>query len=147
MSHTYKQWKQAHQESDTHGVLGSRLSQAFSWESAKTAITRFARSRGINLRYIGVDLDVLKYSRDSVAHTGKLAERDRHGARDPLDLLIRTQNAAQLLLLSEVGYQGNVYVKALQKREIKELRSMRKTLIRRFLDGNGGEALPIDPSF
>jgi hypothetical protein len=124
--HTYKQWKKAHQESDAHGVLGSSLSQAFSWESAKTAITCFALSRGIDLSYLGVDLDVLKDSRDSVAHTGKLAERARHGARELLDLLIRTQNAAQLLLLSEVGYQGNVYVKALQKCEIKQLRSMHK---------------------
>ena len=114
---TYRKWRKNHQKEDPDGLMGGRLMFAFQWQRVKKSIIELAFSRGLDLANLGIDLDRLKEARDSVAHTGKLPanlpQKDKL-----LDLLVRSQNALQLFLLTELGYQGRCYVRNLNNRSV-----------------------------
>jgi hypothetical protein len=121
----YKKWRKSHQADDPDGFVGGRLMFAFNWQRVKNSIVELAASRGLDLFRLGVDLDHLKKARDSVAHTGKLpADLAKKNDR-MLDFLIRSQNALQLLLLSELRYQGNCYVRNLASRSLSTFEKIR----------------------
>jgi hypothetical protein len=118
ISRAYRRWRKNNKQADPDGRWGSRLLFAFKWPQARDSILQLAADRGLDLRGLGVDLDRLKAGRDSVAHTGRLPEKLRSENRETLDLLFRTQNALQLLLVAELGYEGRVYRRSLDEREV-----------------------------
>jgi hypothetical protein len=120
-----RKWRKTHRADDPDGFIGGRLMFTFNWQRVKNAIVEFAASRGLDLARFAVDLDRLKEARDSVAHTGKLPV-DLAKKRDKmLDLLIRSQNALQLLILSELQYQGKCYAKNMAARSLSTLEEIR----------------------
>jgi len=118
---TCKEWRKDHKGIDPDGQWADRIQFAFRWPKVKDAISRYTSSLGVNLASLGVDLERLKCARDSVAHTGKLPEGFVSDKQETLDLLIRAQNAMQLVLLSELGYQGKVSSRSLRERVIRDL--------------------------
>lgn len=103
-----KKWDEDYPNSDPHGFWGSRISSIFDWPKLKEAIERLAASSGLDLERGGLDLNLLKEARDSVAHSGKLSEHLAGPNRKALDLLTTGQYCLQLLLLRMLGYQGPV---------------------------------------
>jgi hypothetical protein len=103
-----RQWIVDHRDSDHDGFWGSRISSMFEWPKLKDGIERLAASFGLDLGRMGVNLNMLKQERDSVAHSGKLSEH-LAGSSKTIDLLITGQYCLQLLLLRMLGYQGRVY--------------------------------------
>ena len=57
---------------------------------------------------IGIDLEVPKKARDTVAHTGKMADQMTANRTDTYQLRAAAQFGLQLLLLAEFGYSGLV---------------------------------------
>ncbi len=103
-----KQWDEDYPNSDPHGFWGSRISSIFGWPKLRDAIERLAASFGLDLGGVGLDLKLLKEARDSVAHSGKLAQHLTGPNRKALDLLAKGQYCLQLLLLRMLGYKGLV---------------------------------------
>ena len=121
---TYQRWRKNHQTEDPDGLISRRLMSAFKWQRVRNSIIELALSRGLDLARLGIDLDRLKEARDSIAHTGKLpADLPRNDKL--LDLLVRSQNALQLLLLTELGYQGRCYVSNLDNLSVTTLENIR----------------------
>lgn len=121
---TYERCRKNHQKEDPDGLIRGRLMFAFQWQRVKNSIIELAFSRGLDLARLGIDLDRLKEARDSMAHTGKLpADLPRNDKL--LDLLVRSQNALQLLLLTELGYQGRCYVRNLDNLSVTTLENIR----------------------
>jgi hypothetical protein len=118
---SYKSWRKTHSHVDSKGDWGNRLLFAFGWEKAKDAILNLAASRGLNLSTLGIDLDILKEARDSVAHTGKMPEHLRATRRETVDLLLCTQKSLQLILLKELDFHGKVYVQGLEHPEVRSI--------------------------
>lgn len=101
---SYRDWKKEHPDIDPNGNWGSRITFPFNWPVAKRQIESLAESGRINLSNLGLNLEALKVTRDSVAHTGKMAS-DQKG---DYELLAAAQSGLQLLLLAELGYSGLV---------------------------------------
>ncbi len=101
---SYRVWKKEHPDIDPNGNWGSRITFPFNWPVAKRQIESLAESGRINLSNLGLDLEALKVTRDSVAHTGKMAS-DQKG---DYKLLAAAQFGLQLLLLAKLGYSGLV---------------------------------------
>jgi hypothetical protein len=104
-----KQWSKEHPNSDPNGFWGSRISSIFDWPKLKDAIERLAASFDLDFELVGLDLNLLKNARDSVAHSGKLSEDITGPDRQVLNLLTTAQYCLQLLLLRMLTYQGLVY--------------------------------------
>lgn len=104
-----KEWKTACPNSDIDGFWGSRISALFEWPKLRTAIERHAASFDLDLKLVGLDLDLLKKARDSVAHSGALPENLTGEDKQALALLTKGQYYLQLLLLRILAYQGRVY--------------------------------------
>jgi hypothetical protein len=104
-----KQWSKDHPGSDPNGFWGSRISSIFDWPKLKDAIERLAASFDLDFKLVGLDLNLLKNARNSVAHSGKLSEDLTGPDRQAVDLLIIAQHCLQLLLLRILTYQGLVY--------------------------------------
>lgn len=104
-----KQWNDDYPNSDPQGFWGSRISSIFEWQKLRNAIERLASSFGLDLELLELDLDLLKKTRDSVAHSGKLPDQFAEPDRKVfLDLLTKGQYCLQLLLLRILSYQGMV---------------------------------------
>jgi|GEM_PF-1212354 len=106
---TRKQWNQDHSNCDVTGFWGGRISLIFDWPKLKDAIIHFAISFGLDLKRIGLDLDLLNDTRNNVAHSGKLSENLTDSNRQALGLLTTGQYCLQLLILRMLAYQGQVY--------------------------------------
>lgn len=105
---SYREWKSEHPEADSEGYWGSRITFPFEWPKAKRQIESLVDRRRIDLSEIGLDLEVLKKERDSVAHTGKMRNQETLNRTDTYQLLASAQFGLQLLLLAELGYSGLV---------------------------------------
>lgn len=104
-----RQWIKEHPKSDPHGFWGSRIASIFDWPKLLDAIERLAASFGLDFEGVGLDLNLLKKARDSVAHSGKLSEHLTGPDRQAINLLTTAQYCLQLLLLCMLTYQGRVY--------------------------------------
>lgn len=67
-----------------------------------------AESGRVDLAKIGLDLDLLKEARDTVAHTGKMPDEMRSGRHGTYKLLAAAQFGLQLLLVAKLGYSDLV---------------------------------------
>jgi hypothetical protein len=105
---TRKQWNQDHSNSDVHGFWGSRISTIFEWPKLKDAILQLSISYGLDLKRLGLDLDLLIEERNSVAHSGKLIEHQTNANRQAFRILTTGQYCLQLLILRMLRYQGHV---------------------------------------
>jgi hypothetical protein len=105
---SYREWKRDHPGADPNGYWGGRVTFPFIWPVAKRRIESLADSRRIDLSKIGIDLEVLKKARDTVAHTGKMTDQMTSNRNDTYQLLAAAQFGLQLLLLAEFGYSGLV---------------------------------------
>lgn len=103
---SYREWKKEHPEADPKGYWGTRIVSPFQWPVAKHQIESLAESVRVNLAKVGLDLELLKGARDSVAHTGKMTDRMR--TNRPYPLLAAAQFGLQLLLLAKLGYSDLV---------------------------------------
>ena len=103
---SYREWKKEHPEADPKGYWGTRIVSPFQWPVAKHQIESLAESVRVNLTKVGLDLELLKEARDSVAHTGKMTNRMRTDR--PYPLLVSAQFGLQLLLLAKLGYSDLV---------------------------------------
>jgi len=103
---SYREWKKEHPEADPKGHWGTRVVSPFQWPIAKRQIESLTESGNINLARVGIDFDLLKEARDSVAHTGKMTDRMRTDR--PYPLLSAAQFGLQLLLLAKLGYSDLV---------------------------------------
>ncbi len=103
---SYREWKKEHPEADPKGYWGTRLVSPFQWPVTKRQIESLAESVKINLAKAGIDFNLLKEARDSVAHTGKMTDRMR--TDKPYPLLSAAQFGLQLLLLAKLGYSDLV---------------------------------------
>lgn len=90
--------------SESEACLRSRLKRPKLTE----AIEQFAASFNLDLKRVGLDLDLLKEARNNVAHSGKLPENFTSSNRQTLKLLTSSQYCLQLLILRIVAYQGRV---------------------------------------
>jgi hypothetical protein len=105
---TRKQWNHDHSKCDPKGDWGNRISLIFKWPKLKSAIIQLATSFGLDLERIGLDLKMLNNTRDSVAHSGKLADHPAGSNNQTSDLLKKGQYCLQLLILRILAYQGSV---------------------------------------
>ena len=105
---TGKQWNQDHSNYDVHGFWGSRISLIFEWPKLKDAILQLVTSFGLDLRRLGLDLDLLIKERNNVAHSGKLIEHPTSANRQAFSILTTGQYCLQLLILRMLRYQGPV---------------------------------------
>lgn len=105
-----KDWRKKHIKLDQNGFLTSRVLAAFTWPKLRDQIEQLAELFGLDLKELGLDIDMLKKARDEVAHIGKLAEKLPTGNKDTHDLLVLSQRCLQLLLLRILGYEGRVYI-------------------------------------
>ncbi len=105
---TYQEWKKEHPEADPKGYWGDRITFPFRWPQTRRQIESLAASRGVDLSKIGLDLELLKRGRDSVAHTGKMAHEMASDRDDTYQLLATSQFGLQLVLLVELGYSDLV---------------------------------------
>lgn len=105
---SYREWKRDHLGADPNGYWGGRVTFPFIWPVAKRRIESLADSRRIDLSRIGIDLEVLKKARDTVAHTGKITDQMTSNRNDTYQLLAAAQFGLQLLLLAEFGYSSLV---------------------------------------
>ncbi|MEN6620357.1 MAG: hypothetical protein ABFD50_02245 [Smithella sp.] len=101
---SYRVWKKEHPDIDPNGKWGDRITFPFKWPVAKRQIESLAESGRIHLSKIGLDLEAFKITRDSVAHTGKMASNQKGDYK----LLAAAQFGLQLLLLAKLGYSGLV---------------------------------------
>jgi len=102
----YGDWRDSGGD-DPDGFWGSRISALFNWPRLRQQLEDLLSSRGIDLHVIGLDVGVLKKTRDGVGHSGILPEE--LGENAALRQLHAGQLALQLLLLAELGYTGKVY--------------------------------------
>jgi len=105
---SYREWKKEHPKADPKGCWGGRVTFPFKWPIAKRQMESLAGSGKIALSKIGLDLEVLKKARDSVAHTGKMINQMTLNRNDTLQLLAAAQFGLQLVLIAELGYSGLV---------------------------------------
>jgi hypothetical protein len=106
---TNKTWNKGCPNSDNYGYWGSRIASIFDWPKLRDAVGGLAARFGFNLRQVGLNIDLLKKARDSVAHSGTLPRDPGRSNRQSLDLLTSGQYCLQLLLLRILAYQGKVY--------------------------------------
>lgn len=104
-----KEWKTDYPNFDIDGFWGSRISSLFDWPKLRDAIERHAVFFDLDLKLVGLDLDLLKKARDSVAHSGALPGYSTGHKIRASDLLTTAQYCLQLLLLRMLAYQGRVY--------------------------------------
>jgi len=104
-----KKWHKDQQKVDVDGYWGKRITSVFDWPRLRDAIEKLANRFGLNLKQVGLDLDLLKDARNSVAHSGRLPISLNRSNRESLDLLTSGQYCLQLLLLRILTYQGKVY--------------------------------------
>jgi len=105
---SYREWKKETPEADPNGCWGGRVAFPFQWPLAKRQMESLAASRNIAFPKIGLDLEVLKKARDSVAHTGKLIKQMTSTKNNNSQLLSSAQFGLQLVLIAELGYTGLV---------------------------------------
>jgi len=105
---SYREWKKEAPEADPNGFWGGRVAFPFQWPLAKRQMESLAASRNIAFSKIGLDLEVLKEARDSVAHTGKLIKQMTSTKNNNSQLLSSAQFGLQLVLIVELGYTGLV---------------------------------------
>ena len=74
----------------------------------KRQIESLAESGRVDLAKAGLDLELLKEARDSVAHTGKIPDEMRTNRHGTYQLLAAAQFGLQLLLLAKLGYSDRV---------------------------------------
>ncbi len=103
-----KQWKKDYPESDPNGFWGTRISSIFDWPKLLDGIKQLSDSYGLDLERMGLDINLLKKARDSVAHSGRIPDHLSGAKRETLDLLTQGQYCLQLLLLRMLGYKGLV---------------------------------------
>ncbi len=116
----WKRWR-SDSERDPSGFWAGRISKLFEWPRLRLQLEELFRSRHLSLASIGLELDVLKKARDSVAHSGILPGPIGKNPCRALDILQSAQFGLQLLLLSELGYKGTVFGPTDKWRERKEL--------------------------
>lgn len=121
---TYQRWRENHQTEDPDGRISGRLMSSFKWHRVKNSIIELALSRGLDLAGLGIDLDRLKEAGDNIAYSGKLPA-DLPVKDSLLGLLVRSQNALQLLLLAELSYRGRCYVRDLDNLSVTTLENIR----------------------
>lgn len=105
---SYRQWKKKHTGADPNGYWGKRVTIPFEWPVTKRQIEALAESGRVDLAKIGLDLDLLKEARDTVAHTGKMPDEMRSGRHGTYKLLAAAQFGLQLLLVAKLGYSDLV---------------------------------------
>jgi len=105
---SYREWKKDNPGADSKGLWGGRVTFPFKWPIAKRQMESLADSRRVALSKIGLDLEVLKKARDSVAHTGKMINQMHLNRNDTYELLAAAQFGLQLVLIAELGYSGLV---------------------------------------
>jgi hypothetical protein len=103
-----KQWKNDYPESDPNGFWGTRISSIFDWPKLLDGIKQLSGSYGLDLERMGLDINLLKEARDSVAHSGRIPEQLSGSEGRASSLLSQGQYCLQLLLLRILGYRGPV---------------------------------------
>lgn len=103
-----EKWHQDHQRVDVNGYWGTRITSVFDWPRLKDTIEKLANRFGLNLKQVGLDLDLLKKARDSVVHSGRLPLHTDGSNKESFNLLTSGQYCLQLLLLRILAYQGKV---------------------------------------
>jgi hypothetical protein len=103
---SYRAWKKEYPKADPKGYWGTRIVFPFQWPVAKRQMESLAKSINLDLEKVGIDFNLLKEARDSVAHTGKMTDRMRTDR--PYRLLSAAQFGLQLLLLAKLGYSDLV---------------------------------------
>lgn len=112
---TTKEWRKQNKSLDPHGFYSDRVAKIFGWCTLKYQIEEFARSSGLDLDKIPLNLDMLKAARDSAGHKITLESVNAYdGSRDKIieffELLLKTQFGLQLVILMRLGYEGTVEI-------------------------------------
>jgi hypothetical protein len=105
---SYQEWKKEHPEADPNGSWGKRITFPFEWPVMKRQIECLAESVRVDLAKVGLDLELLKEARDSIAHTGKMTDKMRTDRPSTYRLLSAAQFGLQLLLSAKLGYSDLV---------------------------------------
>ena len=104
---SYREWKEENPKADPNGTWGKRITFPFEWPVMKRQIESLSESVRVDLAKVGLDLELLKEARDSIAHTGKMTDKMRTD-RSAYRLLAAAQFGLQLLLLVKLGYSDLV---------------------------------------
>lgn len=110
---TTKEWRKKNSAADPKGFYPNRVANIFSWSTLKHKIEEFARTSGLDLDQIPLDLDLLKAARDSAAHGITLESIKAYdGSQDNkiefYHLLMKAQFGLQLIILMRLGYKGAI---------------------------------------